>query len=398
MNRALPASLPWRSLLTLLVIGRSSLLDTDPLFETPIGSFDPYIGTSSNDDKPLLPQQRRWALTNRYAPVDFNAYTTSGASLAKHAAHQANAFHAGAHGLPAESYTCSALQAEVNDISVTGEHADHFQPEPARSWQILAMPEHIKVHWINSFTASSCVSSSKWTLLAKTWPSLTLTTSSLSAQNIAQSYNPTGTIEKLKIQICLHDDLQSACVRWTLGVLLLRFRALKIFLCRVHQLDFIGVFFQSFAIDCTIIRMLLIEWKELFPEYAIGLVSLCFVWKTSMVALLLTNRLTFISPHGSKTINVWFIAYLKVPSSFAEMAISFSYYWMLSMTSSSTWATVTKCVSNLKLTSRHILMWNYWAKATGGTYKPASPNMPASISSLINLAMLHRFATASSLH
>jgi hypothetical protein len=124
-------------------------VNTDPHFMNITGSFD-YDTDSASDDEPL-PQQRRRAPPTRYAPIDFNAYTASGASLAKHAAHQANVFHAGARDLPAESYMRSAFQAEVNDISVTGEPADPFQPEPAHWRQILAMPEHIKAHRINSF-------------------------------------------------------------------------------------------------------------------------------------------------------------------------------------------------------------------------------------------------------
>ena len=108
--------------------------DTDPLFEPPIGSFDPDIlESSSNDDKPLLYRHKDvehlptniHLLTSMLTPHQVPALRNT-----LYYTNLASACHAGAHDLQAESYMCSALQAEVNDISVTGEPADHFQPEP----------------------------------------------------------------------------------------------------------------------------------------------------------------------------------------------------------------------------------------------------------------------------
>ena len=259
-------------------------VDTEPLFETPVGSFDSDSDSdddSSSDGDQPLPAQRRRLPTNRYAPVDFNAYTASRDSLTKHAAHQASAFHAGARDLPAESYMRSAFQAEVNEISVAGEPADPFQPEPAHWRQIMTMPEHIKVHWINSFRKELRVlfkmeTFSKDVTVLDTDEIIPVTA------KYRTKLQSNGTIEKLKTRICLRGDLQSASELDT-WCAIAGFRALKIFLsvaartkCRVYQLDFIGAFLQSYAIDRTV-TMLPIEWKELFPEYAdwFGIPLLC---------------------------------------------------------------------------------------------------------------------------
>jgi hypothetical protein len=82
-----------------------------------------------------------------------------------------------------------------------------------------------------------------------------------------------GTIEKLKIRMCLRGDLQapSELDAWCA---IADFRALKMFLsvatrtkCRAHQLDFISAFLQCHAIDRTV-TILPEEWKEVFPEHA----------------------------------------------------------------------------------------------------------------------------------
>jgi transposase InsO family protein len=264
-------------------------VDTAPLFATPTPSFDYNESDSSNDDDDddspreelPLPARRARVPTNYYAPIDFNAYTASRASLERHAAHQAHAFHSGNRDLPTESYMRSAFQAEVNDVSVTGEPADPFQPEPAHWRQILTMPEHIKVHWINSFRKELRVlfkmnTFSKDVTVLDTDDIIPVTA------KYRTKLQSNGTIEKLKTRICLRGDLQSASEMDT-WCAIAGFRALKIFLavaartkCRVHQLDFIGAFLQSYAIDRTV-TMLPVEWKELFPEYAdwFGIPLLC---------------------------------------------------------------------------------------------------------------------------
>jgi hypothetical protein len=104
---------------------------------------------------------------------------------------------------------------------------------------------------------------------------------------------------------------------------------LKVFLAvaagtkhRVHQLDFVGTFPQSHAIDRTV-TMLPIEWKELFPEHAdwFGIPLLC---AKSICGGSCADLLTFISLNGSRTINPsWFVVHPpKVPSSLAAMAMN----------------------------------------------------------------------------
>jgi hypothetical protein len=260
-------------------------VDTAPLFAPPTRSFDYHESDSSSDDdsheETPLPARRPRIPTNHYTPVDFNAYTASRASLERHAVHHAHAFHSGDRDLPAESYMRSAFQAEVNDVSVTGEPADPFQPEPAHWRQILTMPEHIKVHWINSFRKELRVlfkmnTFSKDVTVLDTDDIIPVTA------KYRTKLQSNGTIEKLKTRICLRGDLQSASEMDT-WCAIAGFRALKIFLavaartkCRVYQLDFIGAFLQSYAIDRTV-TMLPVEWKELFPEYAdwFGIPLLC---------------------------------------------------------------------------------------------------------------------------
>jgi hypothetical protein len=92
----------------------------------------------------------------------------------------------------------------------------------------------------------------------------------------------TGEIDKLKIRICLRGDLQEKG-QWDTWCPVAGFRALRIFLaiaarqrCRVFQLDFVGAFLQSCALDRTV-TMLPKEWKEFFPEHAewFGVPLLC---------------------------------------------------------------------------------------------------------------------------
>jgi hypothetical protein len=210
--------------------------------------------------------------TDRCKPVDFNAHAASRAGLRKHAAHQASAFHAGAQDFAAECHMRSAFQAEVNDTSVTGKPADPFQPEPAHWRQILSMPEHVKVHWINSFRKElrfffKMNTFSEDVTVLDTDDVIPVTA------KCRTKLQSNGTIEKLKTRICLRGDLQSASEMDT-WCAIAGFRALKIFLsvaartkCRTCQLDFIGAFLQACAIDRTV-TMLPIEWKELFPEFA----------------------------------------------------------------------------------------------------------------------------------
>jgi hypothetical protein len=82
----------------------------------------------------------------------------------------------------------------------------------------------------------------------------------------------TGTIDKLKGRICLRGDMQQKG-DWDIWCpILAGFRAFRIFLAiaarqrhRVHQLDSVGAFLQSFAVDRTV-TMLPKEWATFFPD------------------------------------------------------------------------------------------------------------------------------------
>jgi hypothetical protein len=175
----------------------------------------------------------------------------------------------------------SAYHAEVNPDSVTGQLADLFQPEPTHWRQILAMPEHVKKHWMHSFcqelrTLFKMNAFSKDVIVEETDEIIPVT-----AKHRAKLQSD-GTIEKLKIRTCLRGDLQAPSELDT-WCAIAGFRALKMFLsvatrtkCRACQLDFIGAFLQCYAIDRTI-TILPEEWKELFPEHAewFGMPLLC---------------------------------------------------------------------------------------------------------------------------
>ena len=83
-----------------------------------------------------------------------------------------------------------------------------------------------------------------------------------------------GTVEKLKVRICLRGDKQEKNEDEDTWCSIGGFDAVKKFLalaahhkCRVYQLDYIGAFLQAIARG-RVITMLPTEWKEFFPDLA----------------------------------------------------------------------------------------------------------------------------------
>jgi hypothetical protein len=272
---------------------------TDPLFNNPIVSFNPDSEESSDessaslDDEPTLPSddtlpshdahgrsRRDRVPTDRYKPVD--SFDSSRVGLIRHAAHQAQAFAAEQRNHNINSYMRSAFQAEVtNPDSVAGQPADPFQPEPTHWRHIMSMPEHIKRYWIASMRQELKTLFKMGTFSKDVTVSPSDDTIPVTAK-FRCKLQSNGTIEKLKARICLRGDLQTRNELDT-WCAIAGFRALKVFLavaartmCRIYQLDFVGAFLQSYAIDRTITE-LPSEWKELFPEYAewFGIPLLC---------------------------------------------------------------------------------------------------------------------------
>jgi hypothetical protein len=92
----------------------------------------------------------------------------------------------------------------------------------------------------------------------------------------------TGAMDKLKVRICLRSNMQQKG-EWDTWCPIAGFRALRIFLamsarqkCRTYQLDFVGAFLQSYAVDRTI-TTLPKEWSALFPDLSewFGVPLLC---------------------------------------------------------------------------------------------------------------------------
>ena len=144
------------------------------------------------------------------------------------------------------------------------------------------MPEHLKVHWINSFCKELLVFF-KTSMFGKDIMTVLCTDDIIPATaKHRKKLQSNGTIKKLRIGICLRGNLQSASKMDTCCAVA-GFNALKVFLamaacakCWVHQLDFIGALLQSFAINCTMTTSP-VEWKELFPKHVdwFGVPLLC---------------------------------------------------------------------------------------------------------------------------
>jgi hypothetical protein len=92
----------------------------------------------------------------------------------------------------------------------------------------------------------------------------------------------TGAMDKLKGRICLRGDMQTKG-HWDTWCPIAGFRALRTFRaiaarqkCRVFQLNFVGAFLQSKAVDRTI-TTLPKEWSTIFPEQSewFGMPLLC---------------------------------------------------------------------------------------------------------------------------
>jgi hypothetical protein len=178
----------------------------------------------------------------------------------------------------------AAHQAEVANVlppDLSTLNADDFEPVPNHWKQIGKLPEPIKVHWTASLRTELA------TLLRMETFSKN---ANMNAQDVIipvtakfrTKLKSTGAVEKLKARICLRGDMQQRG-EWDTWCPIAGFRALRIFLsmsarqkCRTYQLDFVGAFLQSYAVDRTI-TMLPKEWSVLFPDLShwFGIPLLC---------------------------------------------------------------------------------------------------------------------------
>jgi hypothetical protein len=232
--------------------------------------------------------QRPRKATNRHAPIDYIGCSATRLEFKRHAAMHAIATFRQpieTRNVPLQSYMTHAFQAETITTPASDDpsahRADDFDPVPSHWKHVLRLPNHLKIHWIASVKAELK------TLLCMMTFSMDITVGPDDdiipvTTKFRTKLKSTGAIKKLKARICLRGDMQQKG-QWDTWCPIAGFRALRIFLamaarqrCRVFQLDFVGAFLQSNAVDRTI-TMLPKEWEQLFPELAdwFGIPLLC---------------------------------------------------------------------------------------------------------------------------
>ncbi len=229
------------------------------------------------DDDGTRRSQRSRQATNRYTPIDFVGFSANRLELQRHAAMHDTTLRQPLEprNVPLQSYMEAAHQAEVaftptpDDLSTY--QADDFNPIPTNWKQIFNLPENLKRHWISSLKEEV-----NTLFKMQTFEIVTLETDDVitpTTTKFRTKLKSTGEIEKLKTRVCLRGDLQERG-QWDTWCPIAGFRALRIFLaiaarqrCRVFQLDFVGAFLQSYAVDRTI-TTLPQEWKQFFPDLA----------------------------------------------------------------------------------------------------------------------------------
>ena len=169
------------------------------------------------------------------------------------------------------SYMRSAFSAEVDDAS--GQPADLFEPAPLHWRQLFKLPPHLKRPWKQSFRKELEVLIKKMITFSKEDPEPNEPIIPVTAKARVKIKSD-GTVDKLKIRICLRGDKQAELVDWDTWCPIAGFRELKLFLsfaayfmCRVFQLDFIGAFLQAEARN-RVFTILPKEWAEEFPDLA----------------------------------------------------------------------------------------------------------------------------------
>jgi hypothetical protein len=215
--------------------------------------------SSSTEDGNRRSQHPRQA-TNRYAPIDYIGCSATRIELKQHAAMHTSAFRQPieTRNVPLQSYMTRAFQAETvatpasDDLSA--HRADNFDPVPSHWKHVLRLPGHLKIQWIASIKAELktllCVMTFSMDVTVGPDDDIIPVTAKFRTK-----LKSTGAIEKLEARICLHGDMQQKG-QWDTWCPIAGFRALCIFLamaarqrCRAFQLDFVGAFLQSNAVD-----------------------------------------------------------------------------------------------------------------------------------------------------
>jgi hypothetical protein len=170
----------------------------------------------------------------------------------------------------------NALPADLSTLN-----ANDFETAPSHWKQILRLPSSLKDHW----TASLCKEMQTLLRMKMFCRDVIMNANDVIipvTTKFRTKLKSAGAIDKLKVQICLRGDMQQKG-EWDTWCPVAGFRALCIFLAmsarqkfRTYQLNFVGAFLQSYAVDRTI-TMLPKEWSVLFPNLSewFGMPLLC---------------------------------------------------------------------------------------------------------------------------
>ena len=146
-----------------------------------------------------------------------------------------------------------------------------FLPAPEHWKQILKLPEKVKQAWIRAFCKELklLIVEKKCFKIAKPREDEPIIPVTAKSRTKIKS---DGTVDKLKIRICLRGDLQAALTDFDTWCPMAGYRELKLFLafavekkCKIYQIDFIGAFLHAVSRNRTF-TILPEEWKELCPE------------------------------------------------------------------------------------------------------------------------------------
>jgi hypothetical protein len=263
--------------------------DFDELFIEPASrqaQFIPPTALTQDDPNGARRSQRSRAPTDHYAPIAFIGFSATHMELQHHAAMHAANPRGPLDGPNFKLQACmrAAFHAETQppaaaDLSTFS--ADDFAPAPTHWKHILSLPDHLNAPWIASLRKELLT-----LLCMETFtPIVTVESDDMIIPMTAKfriKLTSAGAADKLKGRMCLRGDVQTKG-HWYTWCPIASFRALRTFLAiaarqksRVFQLDFVGTFLQSKAVDRTI-TTLPKEWSTVFPEQSewFGMPLLC---------------------------------------------------------------------------------------------------------------------------
>ena len=168
------------------------------------------------------------------------------------------------------SYIQAAHNTEVLE-EITGKCADDFLPAPGHYREFNYIPPAIAKHWIQALKKELELLILKMCTFSQQEPNHNDIVIPVTAK-CRTKLQSDGTIDKLKLRVCLRGDQQGELVDWDTWCPIAGFRELKLFLqlaarlmCRIWQLDFIGAFLQAQARN-RVFTTLPKDWAKWFPH------------------------------------------------------------------------------------------------------------------------------------